>query len=90
MAANPQKADEIMAKRADVTVEELQLFKEGTQMFTLAENLEAFSDGESMKHMPFAAKKMGQFMLDVGFIDSIPDLTKVLDDSFVKAYAASN
>ena len=90
MAKNPAKADEIMAKRADVTVEELQLFKDGTKMFSLEENLEAFSDGESMKHMPFAAKRMAKFMLDVGFIDSIPDLTKVLDSRFVKAYAASN
>lgn len=89
MAQNPERADEIMAQRADVTVEELQLFKEGTKMFTIEENLEAFSDGDNMKHMPFAAKKMSQFMLDVGFIESAPDLTKILDDQFVKAYAES-
>jgi NitT/TauT family transport system substrate-binding protein len=89
MAKNPEKADEIMAKRADVTVEELQLLKEGTKIFTIEENLEAFSDGDSMKHMPFAAKKMSQFMLDVGFIESEPDLTKILSDRFIKAYAES-
>jgi NitT/TauT family transport system substrate-binding protein len=87
---NPEKADEIMAKRADVTVEELQLFKEGTKIFTIEENLEAFSDGEGMKHMPFAAQRMSKFMLDVGFITKAPDLTKILDDRFVKAYAKSN
>ncbi len=87
MAENPQKADEIMAKRADVTVEELQLLKEGTKIFTLEENLEAFSDGDNMKHMPFAAKQMSKFMLEVGFIESEPDLTKIFDDRFVKAYA---
>ncbi len=89
MANNPEKSDEIMAKRADVTTEELQLFKEGTKIFTLEENLEAFSDGDNMKHMPFAAKKMSKFMLDVGFIESEPDLTKIFDDRFVKAYANS-
>ena len=87
MEQNPERADEIMAQRADVTVEELQLFKEGTKMFTLEENLEAFSDGDSMKHMPFAARRMAQFMLDVGFIESEPDLTKILDAQFVKAHA---
>ncbi len=87
MAENPQKADEIMAQRADVTTEELQLFKEGTKIFTLEENLEAFSDGDDMKHMPFAAKKMSKCMLDVVCIESVPDLTKILDDQFVKAYA---
>ena len=85
MAKNPQKADEIMAKRADVTVEELQQLKEGTKIFTVEENLEAFRDGDNMKHMPFAAKKMSKFMLDVGFIESEPDLTKILDDQFVRA-----
>ena len=89
MEQNPEKADEIMAKRADVTVEELQLFKEGTKMFTIEDNLEAFSPGDSMKHMPFAAKKMSKFMVNVGFIPEAPDLTKVLDDRFVKAYAES-
>lgn len=87
MAQNPEKADEIMAKRADVTVKELQLFKEGTKFFTIEDNLEAFSDGDNMKHMPFAAQKMTKFMVDVGFISEAPDLTKILDDKFVKAYA---
>ena len=89
MEQNPERSDEIMAERADVTVEELQLFKEGTQMFTIEDNLEAFSDGDSMKHMPFAAKEMADFMVGVGFIPEAPDLTTVLDDQFVQAYAAS-
>ena len=87
MKKNPEKSDEIMAKRANVTVEQLQLFKEGTKMFTIEDNLEAFREGDNMKHMPFAAKKMSKFMLDVGFIESEPDLTKIMDDRFVKAYA---
>ena len=87
MEQNPEKADEIMAERADVTVEELQLFKEGTKMFTIEDNLLAFSDGDNMKHMPFAAQKMAKFMVDVGFIPEAPDLTKILDDQFVQAYA---
>ncbi len=89
MAENPEKADEIMAKRADVSVEELQLFKEGTKIFTIEENLEAFSPGDSMKYMPYAAKKMADFMVGVGFIEEAPDLEKILDDQFVKAYAES-
>jgi len=78
-----------MANRADVTTEELQQFKQGTKIFTIEENLEAFSPGETMKHMSFAAPKMADFMLDVGFIPEAPDLGKILDDQFVKAYAAN-
>ena len=88
MEKNPDKADSIMAERAGVSVDEFQQFKEGTKLFTIEENLEAFSEGDSRKHMPFAAKEMAQFMLDVGFIDESPDLSKLFDAQFVKAYAA--
>jgi NitT/TauT family transport system substrate-binding protein len=40
-----------------------------------------------MKHMPFAAPKMAKFMVSVDFIPEVPDLTKVFNDKFVKAYA---
>lgn len=87
MAANPEKSDKIMAKLANVSVEELQLLKEGTQMFTLEDNLKAFSDGNSMEHMPFAAKQMADFMVSVDFIPAAPPLEPILDDQFVRAYA---
>ena len=85
---NPEQSDEIMAARADVTVEELQLLKEGTQIFTLEENLIAFSEGDGMQHMPYAAVEMADFMVGVGFIPEAPDLAPILDDQFVKALAA--
>ncbi len=89
MEENPERSDEIMAARAGVTTEELQLFKEGTRMFTLEDNLEAFSPGDSMKHMPYAAQQMADFMVSVGFIPESPDLGTILDDQFVQAYAES-
>ncbi|MGC1306217.1 MAG: ABC transporter substrate-binding protein [Phormidesmis sp.] len=88
MEENPDKADEIMATRADITIEELQQLKGGTRMFTLEDNLEAFSDGEGIKHMPAAAKEMAEFMVGVGFIPEAPELNPILDDQFVQAYAA--
>ncbi|AFZ52031.1 ABC transporter substrate-binding protein [Dactylococcopsis salina] len=87
MENNPDRADEIMAQRADVTTEELQLFKEGTKIFTLEENLEAFSEGNNMTHMPYAAEEMAAFMVNVGFIPEKPDLSSLFNDSFVKTYA---
>ena len=88
MKKNPEKADEILAKRANVSVEEFQKFKEGTKIFTIEENLEAFSPGNNMKHMPYAAKDMNKFMLEVGLIKESPDLSKIFNDKFVKEYAA--
>lgn len=91
MEENPDRAQEIMAQRADVSVEDFQLFTDGTKIFTLEENLEAFAAGEDMKSMVFASQKMAEFMTGVGFLpeDKLPDLDALLDDRFVQAYAAT-
>ncbi|MBT9314410.1 ABC transporter substrate-binding protein [Leptothoe spongobia] len=91
IAKNPEESNKIMASRAGVSAEEYKAFEAGTRIFTIEENLEAFSEGNTMKHMPFAAQKMNDFMVDVGFIEAGPeDLGAILDDSFVKAYAESS
>jgi NitT/TauT family transport system substrate-binding protein len=87
MEANPAKADEIMAERAGVSPEDFEQFKAGTNMFSIEDNLKAFSPGDTMEHMPFAAEKMADFMVEVGFIPEAPPLDSILDDTFVKAYA---
>jgi NitT/TauT family transport system substrate-binding protein len=89
MEKNPERADEIMAERAGITIEELQTLKKGTRMFSLEDNLKAFSEGEGMEYMPSAAKEMSEFMVKVGFIPEAPNLSSILDDQFVKAYAAN-
>ena len=58
-------------------------------MFTIEDNLTAFSDGDNMKHMPYAAPQMAEFMIEVGFIPEAPDFTKILDKQFIQAYAAA-
>lgn len=88
MAHNPVKADEIMAKRARVSSKEFQLFKAGTKIFTLEENIVAFSKGDNMQHLPYAAFKITNFLLDkLKSINKKPNLTKILNQDFIKAYA---
>lgn len=87
MEENPQKSDEIMAALASVPIEEFQQYKEGTRFLTLEENLQAFEEGNNMIHMPFAARRITRFMLDVQFIKEQPPLVKLFNDSFVKAAA---
>ena len=85
---NPDKADEIMAKRAGVSVAEYKQYNAGTKIFTIKENLEAFSSGKDMTHLNYAAKEISDFLLQTKLIKKAPDLTKIFDDRFVKAYAA--
>jgi len=89
MAENPEEANEIMAERVGISAEELEPLKEGTRMFTIEDNLEAFSDGDGIQYMPSAAVEMADFMVGVGFIPEAPPLEPIFDDRFVKAYAAA-
>lgn len=87
MEKNPEDANKMMAERAGFEPEKFQRFKEGTKIFTIEENLEAFSEGNDMTHMPYAAEDMAEFMLKVNFISEKPNLDAILNDQFVKAYA---
>ncbi|MBW4695240.1 MAG: ABC transporter substrate-binding protein [Lyngbya sp. HA4199-MV5] len=86
--ANPDKAIDIMAKRGGVSVDEYKAYADGTKIFTVEENLKAFQPGKDMTSLSFAAQEMSRFLTDVGLAKTKPDLTKLFDDRFVKAYAA--
>jgi len=87
MATNPERAEAIMVQRANIEAEDFDQFKAGTKLFSIEDNLKAFSNGTTMEHMPFAAEKMADFMVEVGFIADRPTLDPILDDTFVQAYA---
>ncbi|MBW4474579.1 MAG: ABC transporter substrate-binding protein [Stenomitos rutilans HA7619-LM2] len=86
IATNPERANEIMAKRAGVTIEELQSFQAGVKFFTPEENLEVFSSGDTMKHLPFAIKEISNFIVEAGFLPQVPNSDSLLDDHFIKAH----
>jgi len=87
--ANPEVANEIMAKRAGVTVEEYKEYADGTKIFTIEENLKSFEEGEDRTSLKFAAREMSKFLIDIGLIKVAPDLEKLFDDRFIKAYKAN-
>lgn len=86
--ANPAPALEILAKRAGVSVEEYKEYADGTRIFSIEDNLKAFQPGNDRSSLQFAAKEMAQFLTDVGLAKTTPDVSKIFDDRFVKAYAA--
>ncbi len=89
MKANQAKAYEIMAKRAGVSVKEYEEYANGTKIFTVEENLKAFQPGKDLTSLQFAAQEMNQFLVDVGLTKTKADVSKIFDDRFVKAYAAT-
>ncbi len=89
IAANPDQSIAIMAKRAGVTDDAYRAYDAGTTIFTVADNVEAFTPGDNQKHLDFVARQIVTLLLDTGLIDTAPDLTGLLDPTFVKAVAAA-
>jgi len=85
--AHPEQATAIMARRANVSVDEYKDYAKGTKIFTIEENLKAFQLGHDMSSLVFAAKEMTKFLEEVGLAKQKPDISKLFDDRFVKAYA---
>ncbi len=85
--ANPEKAYEIMAKKAGVSVAEYKAYDAGTKIFSLQENLQAFRPGNNMTSLRYAAGEISKFLVETGLIKQAPNLDKIFDDRFVKAYA---
>lgn len=88
MKKNSEKSYEILAKRSGVKVDEYKTYDAGTKIFTIQENLKAFSPGTDMTSLPYAAKEISKFLVEAGLTKQEPDLSKIFDDQFVKAYAA--
>lgn len=84
---NKAEAYEIMAKRAGVSIAEYEQYADGTRLFTLEDNLQAFQPGNTMNSLLFAADRMGQFLVNMGFAKEQVNTTFLFDDRFVKNYA---
>lgn len=85
---NPDKAYATMAKRAGVTVEEYKKYEAGTKIFTIEDNLKAFSPGNDMTSLGYAAQEISKFLVEAKLAKQAPNLTQIFDDQFIKAYAA--
>jgi NitT/TauT family transport system substrate-binding protein len=86
--AQPERTIEIMAKRANVSVEDYKGYDEGTKIFTVEENIKAFQAGKDMTSLPYAAQEISKFFVRVGLAKTEPNLDNLFDDTFVKAHAA--
>jgi NitT/TauT family transport system substrate-binding protein len=91
MTTNSTKADEIMANRAGISLQELQLLKTGTKIFTLEDNLAAFVKDKNMKSIYYAAEKIANnLQFDLELINKKPKLSKILNPSFLMQFEQSS
>lgn len=90
MEAHPQRSEQIMARRAGVDRAELDKLREGLQLFDLPANLKAFTQSQGMVYLSYSARVMADFMVDIGFINELPDLPLLLDSRFVESLVESS
>jgi NitT/TauT family transport system substrate-binding protein len=77
-------ANEIMAKQAAVTISDYGTYAAGTTIFTLQQNLDAFTPGTTSDHLNFQASQIADFLTSSGLVQSRPDLTGLFDNRFIK------
>ena len=87
MQQNPERANQILANRAGVSLGELQKFQAGTRMFSLGDNLNAFTPGQDMSHLDYAAQESVSFLIKHMVDGALASPSAILDDQFVQSYA---
>jgi NitT/TauT family transport system substrate-binding protein len=88
LGRNKLEADTIMAKRAGVSMAEYYEYKDGTKIFSVEDNIEAFETGNDNTYLSKAAAETNDFLFENGLIKTKVDTSKLFDARFVKAYAA--
>jgi NitT/TauT family transport system substrate-binding protein len=84
IAANKDEANQIMAKRAGVSVDDYRSYDKGTTIFTLAQNVEAFRSGSTPANLDFQADKIAEFLVGTGLVDEEPKIDGLLDARFIE------
>ena len=85
--ANPEESIELMAKKAETSVEDFKLGLDSIKIFSLTDNLNAFEEKESYDSLKYTGDKTAVFLKDLEMITSIPDISKALEPKFVKKAA---
>jgi NitT/TauT family transport system substrate-binding protein len=82
---NPNEATQIMAARAEVSVEEYESFAGGTRIFSAEEALASMTDDGETDLGPIT-EQVSAFLLDTGLMETEPDLEGLYDPSFTEDY----
>lgn len=83
--AHHDDAVAIMAKRAGVTSADYRTYDAGTTIFTLRQNIDAFTPGTTAAHLNFQGSQIADFMVGSGMVKERPPLAELLDGRFISA-----
>jgi NitT/TauT family transport system substrate-binding protein len=87
---NKDEAVDIMAKRAGLSVSDYREDATGAKIFSVEENVAAFGTEYGDTSVANVSKAMSAFLFENGLTKTKVDTSKLVDDRFVKAYAAKH
>jgi NitT/TauT family transport system substrate-binding protein len=85
IAAHEDEALEIMAEKAGVSVDDYKTYDLGTTIFSLDQNLAAFTPGTAATNLDYQAKQISDFLVVTGLAPQKPSLDGLFEPKFVKA-----
>jgi len=85
MQANEDEAFSIIAKKYDVSLEDVKGFAESDKILTLVENKIVFSYAAGFESLHGTAKQINDFMNENGITDMTLDSIEFIDNQFIRA-----
>ncbi|MFE1746765.1 ABC transporter substrate-binding protein [Coleofasciculus sp. H7-2] len=80
--ANPEESKALIAKTLSIKPEEVS--NEGVKLYTLKDNLKAFTPGSTTQSLYYTAKLYADFYIRTGGLSVAPDIQKLIVPSFVQ------
>lgn len=80
--ANPDESKALIAKTLSIKPEEVST--EGVNLYTLKDNLKAFTPGSTTDSLYHNAKLYADFNIRTGELSTVPDIQKLINPSFVQ------
>lgn len=81
---NPEESMEIMAKAAEIPVDEYKGVFETIKMYTLEESIAAYEKKGDYSSLHYTGQETAKFLKELDMIKNDPDLDSALDSQFVK------
>ena len=79
---NPEETNAVLAKKLNLKPEEVST--DGVQLYTLQDNLKAFTPGFTKESLYYTAKLYADFYTRTGGLSAALDIQKLIDPSFVQ------
>ncbi|QHW34335.1 ABC transporter substrate-binding protein [Paenibacillus rhizovicinus] len=87
---NPDDAIAIMAKHADISPAEFKTSLDGVKVYDLRDNVDAQKDEKDYTSVKYNGEQVGEFLKGLDFIETVPDMSKLYNPSFVNELVKEN